>query len=109
MTSPEEKPLFTISVAAEILGVHPRTLMLYEKAGIISPFRTSTNRRRFSRNDLRQLFFIKYLTQEKNINLSGVKILLEALREAQKHQINLKSALFPNFKEEELLKEAFSR
>lgn len=109
MTTPDDKPLFTISVAAEILAVHPRTIMIYEKTGLLSPFRTQTNRRRFSRNDLRHLFFIKYLTQKKNVNLSGVKILLQALKEANKHKLDLKTILFPDFKAEELLKEAFSR
>lgn len=109
MPIPEDKPLFAISVAAEILGVHPRTIMLYEKAGFLTPFRTQTNRRRFSRNDLRRLFFIKYLTQKKNVNLGGVKILLKALEEGRKHQLDLKATLFPDFKEEEVLREAFSR
>lgn len=109
MTTPDDKPLFAISVAAEILGLHPRTIMIYEKAGFLSPFRTQTNRRRFSRSDLRHLFFIKHLTQKKNVNLSGIKVLLEAIKEAQKHHVNLKETLFPDFKEEELLKEAFSR
>lgn len=109
MTHPDEKPLFTISVAAEILSVHPRTIMIYEKAGFIAPFRTSTNRRRFSRNDLRTLFFIKHLTQERNINLAGIKTLLLLLVEAEKHKLNLKEVIFPKAKEDELLKEAFSR
>src|SRR6266851_2275491 len=47
-----DKPLYTISVAAEILETHPRTLMLYEDAGLIEPYRTSTNRRRYSQRDI---------------------------------------------------------
>ena len=45
-------PLFTISVAAQLSKLHPRTLMLYEKAGLIKPFRTKTDRRRYSQGDL---------------------------------------------------------
>ena len=47
-----DKPLYTISVAAEILETHPRTLMLYEEARLIEPHRTSTNRRRYSQRDI---------------------------------------------------------
>ncbi len=47
-----DKPLYTISVAAEILETHPRTLMLYEDAHLIEPHRTTTNRRRYSQRDI---------------------------------------------------------
>ncbi len=58
-----DKPLYTISVASEILETHPRTLMLYEDVGLIQPFRTSTNRRRYSQRDIRKLQVIQYLTR----------------------------------------------
>ena len=109
MTSLDDKPLFTIAVVAEILAVHPRTITLYEKVGFIVPFRTNTNRRRYSRNDLRRLFFIKYLSQEKNVNPAGIQLLLTALQEAEKYQIDLKKLLFPEFKEEKILRDALSR
>jgi MerR family transcriptional regulator/heat shock protein HspR len=81
-----DKPLYTISIASEILQTHPRTLMLYEDVGLISPFRTSTNRRRYSQRDLRKLQVIQYLTREKAVNLAGVSFILDlfgALAQAQ--------------------------
>jgi MerR family transcriptional regulator/heat shock protein HspR len=72
-----DKPLYTISIASEILQTHPRTLMLYEEVGLISPFRTATNRRRYSQRDLRKLQVIQFLTRELNVNLAGVRCILE--------------------------------
>lgn len=92
-----KKPLFTSSVAAEILGIHPRTLMIYEKAGLIKPFRSQTNRRLYSENDLEEVRFIRFLTEEKNININGIKYLLKAIRGVK--GVNLKKKLFPDFEE----------
>jgi MerR family transcriptional regulator/heat shock protein HspR len=78
-----DKPLYTISVASEILETHPRTLMMYEDLGLIEPYRTSTNRRRYSQRNVRKLQVIQQLTREKGVNLAGVKyilMLLEALK-----------------------------
>jgi MerR family transcriptional regulator/heat shock protein HspR len=72
-----DKPLYTISIASEILQTHPRTLMLYEDVGLIAPFRTATNRRRYSQRDLRKLQVVQYLTRELGINLAGVRCILE--------------------------------
>lgn len=92
-----EQPILVISVAAQLLGLHPRTLMLYEKAGFVSPHRTETQRRMFSASDLDQLQFIKYLTQTCGINIQGVKYILEALSISEQQGINLKKLLFPSF------------
>ena len=94
----KEKPIMTISVAAKLLRVHPRTLMLYERSGIILPYRTATKRRLFSVNDLSKLQFIKYLTRQEGVNLKGVKIILETIRLAEKKGIKRKKLLFPSFK-----------
>ena len=78
-----DKPLYTISVASEILETHPRTLMMYEDLGLIEPYRTSTNRRRYSQRNVRKLQVIQQLTRERGVNLAGVKyilMLLEALK-----------------------------
>ena len=98
-----EKPILTISVAATLLGLHPRTLMLYESAGFITPHRTDTKRRMFSIQDLEHLQFIKYLTQQNGVNLHGVKFILEALSLAEKEGVNLKKLLFPSFKPNRLV------
>jgi len=57
-----DKPLYTISVASEILETHPRTLMMYEDLGLIEPYRTATNRRRYSQRNVRKLQVIQLLT-----------------------------------------------
>src|SRR5947209_651 len=59
-----DKPIFTLSVASEILEVHPRTLMMYEHLSMISPKRTVTNRRRYSRRDVMNLQAIQTLNRE---------------------------------------------
>jgi MerR family transcriptional regulator/heat shock protein HspR len=71
-----DKPLYTISVASEILETHPRTLMLYEDVRLVQPFRTTTNRRRYSQRDIRKLQVIQHLTREKGVNLAGVRHIL---------------------------------
>lgn len=97
-----EDAILTISVAAKLLGLHPRTIMLYERMKLFSSHRTSTQRRMFSANDLDELQFLKYLTQRKGINLQGVKILLEALSQAESRGVDLKQLLFPDFKTQKL-------
>lgn len=98
-----EEPILTISVASSLLSLHPRTLMLYESAGFLKPFRTGTNRRMYSIKNLEELQFIKFLTHEKGINLQGVKTVLEALEIGQKHAIDLKKLLFPLFELKQLI------
>lgn len=94
--------ILTISIAAKLLNLHPRTIMLYEKAGLMSPHRTDTQRRLYSVKDLDELQFIKFLTKQEGINLQGVKFLLEAISLAKNSRVNLKKLLFPNFKAEVL-------
>jgi len=99
----KDQPILTISVAASLLGLHPRTLMAYDKAGLISPHRTSTKRRMFSSKDLEEIQFLKYLSKKRKINLEGVKVILEALRVAEGQGIKLKKNLFPDFRVRTLL------
>jgi MerR family transcriptional regulator/heat shock protein HspR len=99
MTSTDIKPLFTLSVAAEIMGVHPRTLMIYENEGLVIPARTKTNRRRFSQKDIRKLQFIRHLTTKKGINLAGVASILKLIELADKDGIDLQKKVFPDFDE----------
>jgi MerR family transcriptional regulator/heat shock protein HspR len=66
-----------ISVAASIVSVHPRTLRIYEEAGLVCPARTPTNIRLYSENDIRRVLWIRHLTQNLGVNLAGVRILFE--------------------------------
>jgi len=71
------RPVYIISVAARIVAVHPRTLRIYEDEGLIEPARTPTNIRLYSDNDLRRILWIRHLTQERGVNLAGVRVLFE--------------------------------
>ena len=97
------KPLFTLSVAAEIMGVHPRTLMIYESEGLVIPSRTRTNRRRYSQKDIKRLQFIRYLTNKKGVNLAGVSHIFKLLKLAQKHKLDLQKLVFTDFSESKIL------
>ena len=71
------RPCFVISVAAGIVHAHPRTLRIYEDEGLLAPARTPTNIRLYSENDIRRILWIRRLTQERGINLAGVRLLFE--------------------------------
>ena len=74
-------PIFSISIIAEMLHVHQRTLRIYDEAGLLVPKRTEKNRRLYSMEDVERGKFIQYLTRELGINLSGVKIIFRVLEE----------------------------
>jgi MerR family transcriptional regulator/heat shock protein HspR len=78
-----DKPIYTLSVASEILETHPRTLMMYEHLGMIKPKRTVTNRRRYSQRDLMKLQAIQTLTRKHGVNLAGVRYILGLLKTLQ--------------------------
>jgi MerR family transcriptional regulator/heat shock protein HspR len=71
------RPCFVISVAASIVQAHPRTLRIYEDEGLLAPARTPTNIRLYSENDIRRILWIRRLTQERGVNLAGVRLLFE--------------------------------
>src|SRR5437588_5815345 len=74
---PSDRALYIISVAAELAGVHPQTLRIYERKGLLNPARTAGNTRRYSDRDIDRLRAIQKLTQEHGINLAGVKMIVE--------------------------------
>jgi len=71
------KAVYTVSVAAELLGCHPRTLRIYEEVGLIHPRRTKKNYRLYSQHDLALIKRICALMEEKSLNLSGIKALFD--------------------------------
>ncbi len=71
-----DRDLFLISMAAEMLDMHPQTLRKYERLGLIQPSRTVGSMRRYSREELERLRLIKHLVDELGINLAGVQRLL---------------------------------
>jgi MerR family transcriptional regulator/heat shock protein HspR len=71
-----ERAVYIISVAAELAGVHPQTLRIYERKGLVRPARTAGNTRRYSDRDIDRLREIQRLTQG-GVNLAGVKLIME--------------------------------
>ena len=71
------RPVYVISVAATLVAAHPRTLRIYEDEGLICPARTPTNIRLYSDEDIRRLTWIRHLTQERGVNLAGIRLLFE--------------------------------
>lgn len=83
-TSPgPDTPIYIISIAAELAGVHPQTLRVYERKGLVSPKRTQGNSRRYSERDIRMLRRIQDLTQE-GVNLAGVIRILQLEEEVER-------------------------
>lgn len=78
------EPLFVISVAARLVEMHPQTLRKYEREGLIAPSRTSGNLRLYSDEDIERLRQVKYLVEERGLNLAGVQLALELTRELRK-------------------------
>ena len=69
-------PKYMISIASEMLGLHPQTLRQYERLGLVVPNRVDGKNRLYSENDIEKLQFIKTLTRQKGVNLAGVEVIL---------------------------------
>ncbi|HLM33947.1 MAG TPA: helix-turn-helix transcriptional regulator [Gaiellaceae bacterium] len=82
-------PCYMISVAAELVGMHPQTLRMYETKGLVRPQRTPGNTRLYSDADLERLRLIQTLKAELGINLAGVEIVLRLEDELRKVQRRL--------------------
>jgi MerR family transcriptional regulator/heat shock protein HspR len=72
----DDRPRYMISVAADLVGMHPQTLRIYEQKGLVQPKRTSGNTRLYSERDLERLRVIQKLTTELGLNLAGVELVL---------------------------------
>ena len=77
MARSERGDRFTISAVAEMFDIHPQTLRMYEREGLIAPGRTQGKTRRYSREDLDKLEVILTLTRELGVNLAGVEVILD--------------------------------
>ena len=84
------KAYFMISVVAQKYNIHPQTLRLYEREGLLKPSRTDGNTRLYSEEDLEQLETILSLTRDLGVNLAGVEIILNMRRkiERMQHEVN---------------------
>jgi len=72
----DDQPVYVISIAADLTGLHPRTLRIYEEKGLVQPARRN-NTRLYSDRDLERVRLIRTLTQELGLNLAGVRVLLD--------------------------------
>ena len=84
------KAYYMISAVAQKYNIHPQTLRLYEREGLLKPSRTEGNTRLYSEEDLEQLETILSLTRDLGVNLAGVEIILNMRRkiEAMQHEVN---------------------
>ncbi len=80
ISNDRDEPIYTVSVAAELAGMHAQTLRQYDRLGLVRPERTKGRGRRYSGGDVRRLREIQAMTQDQGINLAGVALILE-LRE----------------------------
>jgi MerR family transcriptional regulator/heat shock protein HspR len=71
-----DRPIYMISVAAELVGMHPQTLRMYETKGLVRPKRTPGGTRLYSEADVERLRIIQRLTSELGLNLAGVELVL---------------------------------
>ncbi len=93
MSSPfdisDDTPVYVISVAAQLAGLHPQTLRTWDRLGLVSPSRSSGQGRRYSLRDVLALREVQRLSQEEGVNLSGIKRILELDKELRRHQQRL--------------------
>jgi MerR family transcriptional regulator/heat shock protein HspR len=74
---PEDAPVFVISVAAQLAGMHAQTLRQYDRLGLVTPGRTGGGGRRYSARDVALLREVQRLSQEQGVNLAGIKRIIE--------------------------------
>jgi MerR family transcriptional regulator/heat shock protein HspR len=89
MTEHEHHPRYMISIAAELVGMHPQTLRVYEQKGLVRPKRTAGNTRLYSEGDLERLRLIQRLTTEVGLNLAGVELVLRMEDELKRAQAQI--------------------
>jgi MerR family transcriptional regulator, heat shock protein HspR len=92
----DDKGRYMISVAAELVGMHPQTLRIYESKGLVRPTRTSGNTRLYSEQDLERLRLIQRLTTDFGLNLAGVEMVLgleDQLRRMQRRMERMEREL----------------
>ena len=92
-----ERPVYMISVAARLAGVHPQTLRMYERKELLTPRRTAKSTRLYSLRDIERLRCIQILTQEEGLNLAGARVVMQMraeLKEARQEMEKARGKLF---------------
>lgn len=88
-----DEPVYPISVAAKLCGVHPQTLRAYERQGLISPARVNEKNRLFSEEDIERVRRIQRLTQDLGVNLAGVEVILRLLDQMEEQREEMEAQL----------------
>jgi MerR family transcriptional regulator/heat shock protein HspR len=88
-----EEPVYMISVAAKLCEMHPQTLRLYERIGLIKPHRVSSKNRMYSDADIERLRQIQRLTHDLGVNLAGVEVILSLLEQMETMRIHMEEEI----------------
>lgn len=91
MTKRKSKGAYMISAVAEMYGIHPQTLRLYERVGLLKPSRSQGNTRLYTDQDLERLEIILNLTRELGVNLAGIEIILNMRDKMSEMQSQMES------------------
>lgn len=93
MADTRQRPVYVISIAAELVDMHPQTLRLYERKGLIRPGRSSGKTRLYSERDIEHLREIRRLTQELGVNLAGVEEIMRLRFELETSRAHLEGRI----------------
>src|SRR6058998_607980 len=104
MTKRRSKGAYMISAVAEMYGVHPQTLRLYEREGLLKPSRSEGNTRYYTEEDLQRLEFILSLARDLGVNISGIAIILQMRERMEEMQRQMQD--FFNSMQQEMLNRA---
>jgi MerR family transcriptional regulator/heat shock protein HspR len=86
----DRTPIYVISVAAQLAGMHPQTLRQYDRLGLVTPSRATGRGRRYSAYDVAKLRYVQHLSQEEGVNLAGIRHVLELQSQVEdlRHRVN---------------------
>ena len=104
MTKRKSKGAYMISAVAEMYGIHPQTLRLYEREGLLKPSRTEGNTRLYTDEDLQRLEFILSLARDLGVNISGIAIILQMRERMEEMQRQIQD--FVQYIQQEVLTRA---
>src|SRR6266567_1550666 len=104
MTKRRSKGAYMISAVAEMYGIHPQTLRLYEREGLLKPSRTEGNTRLYTDEDLLRLEFILSLARDLGVNISGIAIILQMRERMEEMQRQIQD--FVQYVQQEVLARA---
>ncbi len=99
-----QRPVYHISIVAEMVETHPQTLRMYERMGLLAPRRTRNNIRLYSDDDVATVRRIQHLTQELGVNLAGVEVVFKLLHEMERMRAHLEAQV--GIEWQEILREA---